>query len=498
MSFPNAKGTMMGVARPGIAPVHSTPPAPEYRKGPSSTMLGVAAPGIAPVHASAVAPPVAAKPPRKVPAVLPKPAPLVDDEPALGPAPKVSRSGVPIAYVAGGVLGLVMLVGVAVALLSKGQSLVVVPRLDSQGHEQLHLTCDSCKDGTAASLGASRAEFHDHEADLATTTPLVVGDNALTITLERPGWGRNEQVNVVVPIAYRIKADLASLVGPHPTVLVRVQAVAGATAQVDGKLVPLDAKGEGTYALDVSAQTSGWSDELRLVEQSIPYAIVTPAVGEHPASEQKGTLPVRAGIATLHLDSPGPSAVIEGASFRIRGRTVKGGTVTANGQPVPVDADGSFNRTYDAPTVGDVPVEVRADGPQLATRTATFLVKRVAHLEAEARAREKAPWLGHDAIMGDQTTSVGKDAIVEGDVVEARTSGGQSIALVDDQRGCGAGNSEGACLVRVVYGGDEALGPGLHVRAYGKVTGILAQGGSAPAVPVVQADFILKGRSGRR
>ncbi len=488
-AVPNFKGTMLGVARPGIAPIAASDPPPASRQGASGTMMGVAAPGIAPLHASAGPLPAAGQRARPAPVVLPKPAPLVDDEPALGPAPRIERRGVPMASVAAGVLGLVVVVGLAVAFLWKGQSLVVVPHLDSQGHEQLHLVCDSCKDGTKATLGAATAEFHDKETDLATTTPLIVGDNPLSIHLDRPGWGRDEEVRVVVPIAFRIKADLASLAGAHPSVVVRVQARPATVVQVDGKPVPLDAKGEGAYTLDVSAQATGWADDLRLVDQSIPYSIASPG-----AAEQKGTLPVRAGIATLHLDSPGPSAVIETSSFRIRGHTLKGGTVTANGQPVPIAQDGSFERSYDAPSLGDISVEVRADGPQLASRTATFTVKRVARLVDEAKAREHAPWLGYDAIMADAAGSVGKDAVVEGDVVKV----GQGVALIDDARGCAASDSGGSCIVRVVYGGDDALAQGVHARVFGKVTAMLAAGAGTAAVPVVQADFVVKGRSGRR
>ena len=307
------------------------------------------------------------------------------------PAPRVQRGGVPLAYVAGGVFALVLVFGVAVAFLWKGQSLVVVPRLDAQGHDQLHLECDSCQDGTTAALGASTATFQAKVADLPLAAPLQVGDNPLTIHLDRPRLGRDEDVSVVVPVAYRIKADLSALAGAHPAVIVRVAAVAGTVVQVDGKAVPLDAKGEASYSVDVSAQTTGWADDLRLIDQSIPYSIVTAPTPDCKGAEQRGNLAVRTAIATLHLDAPGPSPVIEAASFRIAGHTVKGGTVTANGQPVPVEADGAFSRAYDAASIGDIAVELRADGPQLASRTARFTVKRVAHLADEARAREKAP-----------------------------------------------------------------------------------------------------------
>ena len=317
---------MIGVALPGIAPLQASEPP---RRGPSSTMLGVAIPGIAPVHNSGAtaAPPTASKRSfgRTQPVLVPKPAPLVDDEPAIGPAPHVQRRGVPLAYVAGGVLALVVVSGLLVALLWKGQSLVVVPRLDAQGRDQIHLTCDSCQEGTVLRSAKRAGTFKAGETDLTLATPLQVGDNALSISLDRPGWGRDEEVSVVVPIAFRIKADVSELTGPHPAVIVRVSAAPGTDVKVDGKPVKLGMKGEGTYTVDVSAQTTGWSDDPRLIDQSIPYSITTAAAGSTPASEQKSTLPVRAGIATLHLDAPGLSSVIEGTSVRIRRAHGEGG-----------------------------------------------------------------------------------------------------------------------------------------------------------------------------
>jgi hypothetical protein len=427
----------------------------------------------------------------------------VDDEPQIGPAPRLKRGGIPIAYVAGGVLALVVAVGIVVALTWKGPSVVIVPRLDSQNKDQLHLICTNCEDGTTAALGDAKATFKATEADLSLATPLVVGDNPLSILLDRPGWGRDEEIKAVVPIAFRIRADLAGLSGAHPAILVRVQAVSGTVIRIADKPVALDAHGEAVYSLDVSTQTNGWADDVKVIDQAISYSIVPPATDGHPGAEQKGSLPVRAGVASLHLDAPGLSPVVETGTFRVAGRTVKGATVTANGQPVPVDADGNFARSYEAPSLGDLTVELRADAPQLASRTARFSVKRVAHLSDEAKNRERAPQVGYGAIVADAAGSVGKPTVVEGDVVDARVAQNQVVALVDDTRGC---DDRGAtpCIVRVVYAGDDqpSLSRGVHIRAYGQVTGVVAAGtaagGQTPAIPVVQADFVLKGRGSKR
>jgi hypothetical protein len=346
------------------------------------------------------------------------------------------------------------------------------------------LRCETCPDGTFAELEGARATFQNKEADLALANPLKVGNNPLTIHIDRPNLGRDENVQVIVPVAFRIRADLSDLTASHPSILVRVEAVAGTEVQVDGKPVALDASGGGVYATDISGETEGAADELRLIDRIIPY-VVTPKSG----LAEKGKLTVRVGIAPLRLDAPGSHAVVDGGSFRLTGRTARGGSVTANGTPVHAEPDGTFAQPFDVSSVGDLPVEVRASAPQLAPRTAHLVVHRVDHLGDEAKAREKAPEATYDAIAADIPAAVGKATIVEGEVAEARTTPAQTVAIVDDARGC----SRAPCLVRVTYGGDVHFKHGDIVRVYGRVVRPVAYGSST--VPEVEADFVQLGHA---
>jgi hypothetical protein len=481
------KGTMMGVAVPGIAPVAATPLLPRAMAG---TMMGVAAPGIAPVHtaqsAATAQPPAPRGQPRKAVEIAPKPAPLVDDEPDLGPAPQRVKRGVPFGVVAGVVGMLVAAVGVAAFFILRSVPLVVQPGLDAQGHERLHLHCETCQDGTVAELEAARAVFQGKEADLQLASPLKVGNNPLTIHIDRPNLGRDESVQVIVPVAFRIRADLSDLSAARPAILVRVEAVSGTEVQIDGKPVPLDASGSGVYSTDISSETEGASDELRLIDRVIPYA-VTPKSGV----AENGKLTVRVGIVPLRLDAPGLHAFVDGRTFRLAGRTARGGSVTANGTPVHAEPDGTFAQAFDIPSPGDLSVEVRASAPQLAPRTAHLVVRRVDHLADEAKAREKVPEATYDAIAADIPGAVGKGTIVEGDVAEVRTTPAQTVAIVDDARGC----ARAPCLVRVTYGGDMPFKHGDIVRVYGRVTRAVAYGSST--VPEVEADFIQLGHASR-
>ena len=80
----------------------------------------------------------------------------------------------------------------------------------------------------------------------------------------------------------------------------------------------------------------------------------------------------------------------------------------------------------------------------------------------------------------------------QGDVVEVRTTSAQTVAVLDDARGC----SHAPCLVRVVYGGDTRFKHGDVLRAYGRVTRSVASGSST--VPEVEADFVLLGHAPKR
>jgi hypothetical protein len=268
---------------------------------------------------------------------------------------------------------------------------------------------------------------------------------------------------------------------------VRVEALAGTDVKVDGKPVTLDAAGEGTYAVDISTETDGPADELRMIDRVIPYAI-TPRTGD----AQVGKLTVRVGIAPLHLDAPGMHAVVEGATFRLTGRTLRGGSATANGAPIHAEPDGTFAQPFDITAVGDLPVEVRSSAPQLAPRIAHFVVKRVDHLADEAKAREASPELTFDAMGADLKAAIGKATIVEGDVVETRTTPAITVAVIDDTRGCG----HAPCLVRVTYGGDTRFKHGDTLRAYGRVTRSVPYASST--VPEVEADFVQLGHTPKK
>ncbi len=484
--------TMLGVAIPGIAPTHAAAAEPQQPRGDKQTMLGVAMPGIAPVHGtgmpeSAQRVPLPAQRPKPLaalPPIVPAPAPLALE--AMPRAPLiVAKKGFPLALVAGGIGTLVLVAGLAVFFLWKGGSaLLVSPRLGPSGGEQLHLVCESCKDGTTASLDGAKATFTNNEADLDLKTPLKVGDNPFTIEIDRPSTGRDEIIKAVVPVAYRVRADLADIASDPPVITVRVEALPGTDVRVDGKPVALDVRGTGSFAIDISPETDGPSDEGKVIEKTIPYEVV-PKNGK----AEKGTVAARVGVIPLRVDAPTSHAVTESARFWVAGRTSKGGIVTLNGKPVAVAANGAFGDMTDAPTPGESAIVVRATAPQVAPRTVHLTVKRVQHLEPEAKAFEASPSLGYDAIIGNIAASVGQTIVVEGQVLESRVQNHQTVIIVNDRRGC----AKGPCIARVVHGEDAALKAGETIRAFGRITRAVSTS-DGKSVPEVEADFVVRGK----
>jgi hypothetical protein len=479
---------MLGVAIPGIAPTAPGSNAPVPPAGPSGgparievqnenrTMLGVPAVGEAP-------PPQPATYTTTGIPVLPAPPPLQLE--ALPAAPrKAERRGVPLGVVAGSLAALLCGIGIAVLVLLKGGSpLVVQPRLSPKGTDVLHLNCDSCPDGTHASTGGSSADFKNKEADLELATPLAVGDNALVLHLDRPGSGRDEDVKAPVPIRYRIRTDLTGVAEATPLVKVVVEAETGATVKLDGKPLTLDATGKGWMPIDLTSETQGMADETKTIDRTIPYEVT---LKDHV---ERGSVSARVAVPALRIDAPLAKTVIGTDRFYVAGRTIKGAQVTVNGRPVNVDANtGVFAEPFGAPTVTELPIEVRATLPQSAARTVALKIRRSDQLEAQARAADKAaPTSSYNELAANTSTFVGKPRAVEGDLVELRTTNYQSILLIRDKRSCD--RPDGNCLVRVLHGAAVDARPGAKMLAVGRVSRAFTAGGNT--VPEVEAEIVV-------
>jgi hypothetical protein len=515
LGLPNPPRELAGaLPAPSPATMPATPREPAPAAVPTTardhkTMLGVAMPGIAPLNAgdspaepSPSAPPEApelspsllrTEPPPSFGETMPIPAFFVPPPAPLPEAPEPQRlriqrpRGTPLAAAAllAGVVALV--VGMGIALLWRSAPpLAAEPRITPSGQDVLHLTCEprSCPDGTVVSVGDTKAVFAAGDADLSLSAPLRVGENTLSLSIDRPGrLGRDETVKLVVPVAYRVRADVATMDSSHPCVTVRVEAPPDTEVRIDDRPLSLDASGTGTYVLDEAAVTEGPADESRVVAVEVPYVVVPKG---HPA--EKGTVSARIAVAPLRVDAPGPSTIVEEDRVLVAGRAAKGANVTVDGAPAAVSPDGSFESTVALGALGERSIEVRAGTSVLAPRTVRVAVTRVESLTASARTFEEGSPIGYDAAMhAIAVAKTGEPIVVEGEVVEARGSGHRTLVLVNDRRGCAAG----PCLTRVIVGRDMALGHGDEVRAYGRVARAYRTP-SAQTVPEVEAEFVLR------
>jgi hypothetical protein len=493
-AYPPAHGlpvlkTMLGVAVPGIAPTQgeAAPPPPPVQPQPQpqaplnlpsrqGTMLGVAVPGLSPAAPAAPAP----APP---PPIVPAPPPLVDEP--LPEAPRLpKRNGVPAVAVVGIVFVIVLAIGGAAAFfaLRSGAPLTAQPQLDESGKESLKIGCASCPDGTVVTLGASSATTKGGATVLALPAPLSIGDNDLTIRVDRPG-GRKEDVRIHVPVAYRVRADLTTLSTRPPAVTVRVEALPGSTVKIDDKPVALDGGGRAAHLVDVSQDVDGPSDEAKPLDKKMSFAI-TPKGGK----EETGQLFARATIVPLHLDAPGLALVTDKATAAVSGQTRPGAALTIDGQAAAVDAQGRFAVRVELPASGDKTIEIMASSPPLAPRIVKSKITRAASIESAMKELEGQGAVAYDVFGADPKSHAGKKVVVDGEVVEARTGQGYTVLLVEEKKACAKGAS---CLVRVVHGDEDKLARGDVIRAVGRLVGSVSSGGGR-TVPDIEAAAVAK------
>jgi len=471
--------TVIGVARPGIAPLNPG----QAKPAPAAPPSAPPPPPVADLGSAGGYPSPALASGR---ATAPfHPAPLAhaphSRSPRPGPAPK---QGIP-ALAAVAMVGAAGLFAAAVVvwLFYRGHgSIEARATALADGKEQLELSCSACDDGTVVRLDAASATFAGHHASLPLTRPLKVGENPMTLTLVATR-GKQSFVDISVPIAYRVRGDTSGLDAPTPELRVLVSAIAGSTVTVDGKPVALNAEGEGRYVLDVSAEVTGLDASVKTLERKLPY-VVTPANG----SPQSGTVSLQAGITPLVIDAPGPAVLLETSNFVLAGRTAKAGALTVSDRPITVDPTGRFAQMMNVSAPGETTIVVRATSKDTVPRLFPLRVKRVDSLAREAeRVRQRAT-SNYAAIADQAEAKRGWAVALDGLSVDARTENYNTVVVMDVRSGC----PHAPCLARVTYGAPFSLSPGDKVSAFGEVVGLVDGPRSGSKIPEIRADFLLK------
>jgi hypothetical protein len=459
------KKTVMGVARPGIAPVRP----------------GIEKPRSDPPPAAAPAPSPFQYAPAPVNVPLPQ-APLGEDELRVVPGSGRSRRipfGAAIAISAAAAL--LTAAGVALLLYRSRGTLEAKVALDRDGREQLELVCEGCADGATVRLGSASARFQAKKAALRLDRALAIGDNQLTLALERQP-GKSEEVELTVPVEFRVRGDTEGLSQNPPKVSVRVEALAGSGVVVDGKPLTLDSAGKGRVDLDVQKDLTGDDPQVKTLERKVLYSITPPG-----GAPQAGEVSIQLGITPLTLQAPGESIVIEGPTFVLSGRTAKNGVVTVEGRPITVDALGHFAQMMGVSTAGETTIVARATAPDLAPRLVRMKVRRVDSLAAEVAALRGRATSAYSAISDNTDGKRGLAVLLDGSIVEARAESFSTVLLLDVSGGC----PSSPCLARVTHGGKLNLEAGNNVTVSGTLVGSVEGPRAGTRVPAVRAEFVL-------
>jgi hypothetical protein len=461
------------------------------------THLGVALPGVAPLRTSATSAPPAAPQRALEPEARRAPPParaatMIEEtrlHPDSLPAPSVSMLSIrPVLPRSAFVLlgsGLVLLIAAAAfALLWKGHKpLSVSIAADPSGKDRLDIVCEECPDGTRLSLGPSEAEFSGRKAYIALPEPLPLGESHASFGVQKPGEDEQSIVELTLPpVEYRIVPDIGTLVGDQPKLTLRVAALPGSRVEIAGQSVELDAGGQGEVGIDVTAQLVGPASTITTIEQSIPFAITPPS-----GRLYEGQLAFKIGVTPLMLEAPGADTVTNLERFMLAGRTSKGAELWVAGTTIAVDDSGRFAQLMSIDSVGETRVTVRATGPGLAPRFASFRLQRVESLAAEASSRrQKARPLAQ--LTKNIADHVGSTVVVSGRIEEVRVDGHRTLVILQSDEGC----QSRVCLSRLVYGGLRKLARGETITAIGRLLGAVgAPGANGGEVPEVDVSLLL-------
>lgn len=470
--------------------------------GPSNrTMLGVIAPPEALAKAEQVAAArdaMDAAPPPPVVAPAPAVHPYTSAHaPDVGPTGDMSIAGLPsprrrvnAVLVAVLVLGTLLVVGAIGAFFffnrGPGRTVEVTPTHSEERGEVLRVSVAGLPAGSRARFGSAEEPFSGTTAELPLAADtLHVGDNPLAIDIVLPD-GSVETHQVTLTLNYRVRADLGALSGTPPAIVVVVEALAGATATLDGQPLTFDGTGRATRSYPLEGMTASAEG---VVEHIAHYVITTPGA---PMPVQ-GSLTTRVPLTTMHLDRPGEETVTDRAEVEIAGAVQAGATLTIDGAPVTVLPEGRFLHRYPLPAVGEFSPRIVAVAPSRAPVVRTLHIRRVADLAREAAGFTYDRTLTYARLVTAPTTFVGQRVMYEGRVYNVDVHDGRGVLqmLVRD---CPSGSR---CPIWVNYSAAIDVTVESWVRVLGVVEGeqqFRSTNGEVRTVPSVTATFVVPAR----
>lgn len=348
--------------------------------------------------------------------------------------------------------------------------------------EMLVLTCENCPSGSTVRVGQVLAAFEGGRAALPLESDLTVGENRLQARVERPGFGRDEDVELVVPVQYRLRTDLSELSADDPQLAVEIEAVPGTEVELNGQRVALEA-GRARVTIRLPLENEGQHSEPLWTEHPITYVILTPDGQRH----QK-TIVQRVSVPPLLLTAPARGAVIEAPQVYVAGRTAAGAAVTVAGHSLRVDSDGQFGGHVPLTAWGPHPLTVRSVAPGHALRRAAVRISRVEDLKRYAQQFQNDAVRRYSTLKQHLSAGEQPRVALPGRVESSAISLGTTTILLSVTSGC---PSE-PCLAKVVHHAPLTLKNGQRLSVFGEGTGLVQSPIGGREVPEIASMFVLQ------
>jgi hypothetical protein len=315
---------------------------------------------------------------------------------------------------------------------------------------------------------------------------LRVGDNVVLADVVAP-TGEHSSARIVIALAYRLWVDTSGLLGPRPSIDVKVAALPGTRVLLDGSALALEQRdgqshGSKTYPLEPPRGGKGG-----VIDHVVQYRIEPPK-GAVVTDQLKTRIP----IATLQIDRPGPDLITDSDTVEIAGSVGRDTGVSVDGRQVPVK-DGRFVQRLALPKPGEYKPRVTAGSDGKLPVSATLNIRRVRDLTQAAHEFSFDKNLTYAKVASAPDNYRGQPIAIEGRVYAVDARAGSSVVQMLT-RPCPSGQR---CSLWVVDPQARDVAVDHWVRVLGVVDGeqqFRSENNQIVTVPKVIAQFILPAR----
>jgi len=341
------------------------------------TLIGVATPGIAPINPGVAR--AVAKEANEISGASEAPR---SESPELGTSQKARPHSIGRAL-----FWTLSTVAIVLALVSlaavwrwrASPKLDVQVQSDEAGNDSLVIECKNCDEKVSFAIGNVKTNVKSHHATIPLRTPLKIGPNRVSVTMTR-GTRRPEVIQLNFPVDYRVTGDMSGLDETPARLRLRIEKTPSVDFQVNNESVHFDAAGKGLFDLDVSRELVGPSSQEKLLEKRLGYQ-VRGANGSH-----SNAIVMRTTIAPLIVTVPGSIFVTEGSDLMICGQSDATSRVEIAGLQASVDKNGTFCSAAVIREFGKFDVWITAHRPGAAPRKLKLVIERTASLREYAKA----------------------------------------------------------------------------------------------------------------